>query len=313
MAVVGAYLGLAACGQGRKVRFDRVTELITLLMQAKEEKQLLRFRKQIKQLDLIVLDELGYVPTGKVGAELRFDVLSTAYERQSLVVTTSRETVAEVPLTGLPCHHGGNASASPYDPVVPARSLPRHRGRSDRCGSAMDRDILDHRHVRGRTPRDQPARAGGDPCSPNRFDATVFLKFFVAGHERHIQRTGCRNDEPVRRVAVHRLCQTAGEDGDVGGDRLDPDFGQAVHICHPLLQRHAELQPAAANRSRDFEQTDGGDGDLARITMRCERPLGFPGKSWSTSEPPHQNMGIDDDQRFMSQSSAGKTGSNGLS
>ena len=82
-------LGLAACGQGRKVRFFRVTELITLLMEAKEEKQLLRFRKQIKQLDLIVLDELGYVPTGKVGAELLFDVLSTAYERQSLIVTTN--------------------------------------------------------------------------------------------------------------------------------------------------------------------------------------------------------------------------------
>ena len=52
-------LGLAASGQGRKVRFFRVTELITLLMDAKEEKQLLRLRKQIKQLDLIVLDELG--------------------------------------------------------------------------------------------------------------------------------------------------------------------------------------------------------------------------------------------------------------
>ncbi|MEX0669201.1 MAG: ATP-binding protein [Pirellulales bacterium] len=78
-----------SCGQGRKVRFFRVTELITLLMEAKEEKQLLRFRKQIKQLDLIVLDESGYVPTGKGGAELLFDVLSTAYERQSLIVTTN--------------------------------------------------------------------------------------------------------------------------------------------------------------------------------------------------------------------------------
>jgi DNA replication protein DnaC len=66
-----------------------VTELITLLMEATEEKQLLRFRKQIRQLDLIFLDELGYVPTGKVGAELLFAVLSTADERQSLIVTTN--------------------------------------------------------------------------------------------------------------------------------------------------------------------------------------------------------------------------------
>lgn len=48
---------------------------------------LLRFRKQIKQLDLLILDELGYVPTGKVVAELLFYVLSTAYERQSLIMT----------------------------------------------------------------------------------------------------------------------------------------------------------------------------------------------------------------------------------
>ena len=49
------------------MRFFRVTELISLLMEAKEEKQLLRFRKKIKQLDLIVLDELGYVPTANRG------------------------------------------------------------------------------------------------------------------------------------------------------------------------------------------------------------------------------------------------------
>ena len=82
-------LGLTACGQGRKVRFFRVTELITLLLEAREEKTLIRLRKQIKQLDLVILDELGYVPTGKAGAELLFDVLSTAYERQSLIVTTN--------------------------------------------------------------------------------------------------------------------------------------------------------------------------------------------------------------------------------
>lgn len=82
-------LGLAACAQGCKVRFFRVTELITLLMEAREEKLLMRLRKQLAQLDLLILDELGYVPTGKVGAELLFDVLSTAYERLSLIVTTN--------------------------------------------------------------------------------------------------------------------------------------------------------------------------------------------------------------------------------
>ncbi len=82
-------LGIAACGQGKKVRFFRVTELITLLLEAKEERQLLRLRQQLGKLDLLILDELGYVPASKAGAELLFDVIATAYERNSLIITTN--------------------------------------------------------------------------------------------------------------------------------------------------------------------------------------------------------------------------------
>ncbi|REJ71221.1 MAG: AAA family ATPase [Planctomycetota bacterium] len=82
-------LGMAACAQGKKVRFFRVTELITLLVEAKEERQLLRLRQQLSKLDLLILDELGYVPASKAGAELLFDVIATAYERYSLIVTTN--------------------------------------------------------------------------------------------------------------------------------------------------------------------------------------------------------------------------------
>lgn len=82
-------LGIAACGQGKKVRFFRVTELITLLLEAKEERQLLRMRSQLGKLDLLILDELGYVPASKAGAELLFDVIATAYERNSVIVTTN--------------------------------------------------------------------------------------------------------------------------------------------------------------------------------------------------------------------------------
>lgn len=84
-----SHLGMAACAQGRKVRFFRVTELITQLLEAKEERQLLRYRQQLNKLDLLVLDELGYVPASKAGAELLFDVIATAYERNSLIVTTN--------------------------------------------------------------------------------------------------------------------------------------------------------------------------------------------------------------------------------
>ena len=71
------------------MRFVRVTELITQLMEAREDRELMRLKKQLSKLDLLILDELGYVPASKIGSELLFDVISTAYERMSLVVTTN--------------------------------------------------------------------------------------------------------------------------------------------------------------------------------------------------------------------------------
>ena len=86
---VAVALGIAACGRGRRVRFYRVTELITQLLEAHEERVLLRLKAQLAKIDLLILDELGYVPASKVGSELLFDVISTAYERNSVIVTTN--------------------------------------------------------------------------------------------------------------------------------------------------------------------------------------------------------------------------------
>jgi DNA replication protein DnaC len=82
-------LGMAACQQGKKVHFWRVTELITQLMEAREERLLTRMKTKLAKLDLLILDELGYVPASKLGSELLFDVISTAYERTSVIVTTN--------------------------------------------------------------------------------------------------------------------------------------------------------------------------------------------------------------------------------
>ena len=82
-------LAVQACHQGYKVRFFRTTELVTALIEARDERTFLRLKGQLARLDLLVLDELGYVPASKVGAELLFDVISTAYERTSLIVTSN--------------------------------------------------------------------------------------------------------------------------------------------------------------------------------------------------------------------------------
>ncbi len=82
-------LAAQACAKGYRVRFHRVTELVTALIEARDERTLQRLKTQLTKLDLLVLDELGYVPASKIGAELLFDVISTAYERTSLIVTTN--------------------------------------------------------------------------------------------------------------------------------------------------------------------------------------------------------------------------------
>lgn len=82
-------LAFAACSQGRNVRFCTVTQLVTELKECQEERRLQRLQKHLQRLQLLVLDELGYVPFTKTGAELLFEVISQAYERQSLMVTSN--------------------------------------------------------------------------------------------------------------------------------------------------------------------------------------------------------------------------------
>jgi DNA replication protein DnaC len=82
-------LGFAACCQGYKVRFFGGTALVTQLLEAREDRQLQRLLSQFEKQDLLILDELGYVPFSKAGSELLFEVVSRAYERQSLIITTN--------------------------------------------------------------------------------------------------------------------------------------------------------------------------------------------------------------------------------
>jgi DNA replication protein DnaC len=82
-------LAFSACAQGRKVRFWTVTQLVRQLLETREERSLQRLMSQLERQHLLILDELGYVPFTKVGAELLFEVVSRAYERLSLIVTTN--------------------------------------------------------------------------------------------------------------------------------------------------------------------------------------------------------------------------------
>src|SRR5271165_6235861 len=82
-------LGLAACQHGHRVRFTTASALVSELIEARDEKKLLRFQKQITSYELLIVDELGFVPLSKTGAELLFEMLSQRYERGSTMVTSN--------------------------------------------------------------------------------------------------------------------------------------------------------------------------------------------------------------------------------
>jgi len=82
-------LGLSACQHGHRVRFTTASALVSELIEARDEKKLLRFQKQIASYELLIVDELGFVPLSKTGAELLFEMLSQRYERGSTMVTSN--------------------------------------------------------------------------------------------------------------------------------------------------------------------------------------------------------------------------------
>jgi DNA replication protein DnaC len=82
-------LGLAACQRGLSVGFTTAAALVHELLEARDEKRLLRLQKQLAGYRLLVIDELGFVPLSKSGAELLFEVFSQRYERGSTLVTSN--------------------------------------------------------------------------------------------------------------------------------------------------------------------------------------------------------------------------------
>jgi DNA replication protein DnaC len=74
-------LGLAACQKGLSVGFTTAAALVNELLEARDEKRLLRLQKQLVGYRLLIIDELGFVPLSKTGAELLFEVFSQRYER----------------------------------------------------------------------------------------------------------------------------------------------------------------------------------------------------------------------------------------
>ena len=86
---VAIALGLAACQQGLSVGFTTASALVSEMMEARDERRLLRLHKQMAGYRLLIIDELGFVPLSKTGAELLFELISQRYERGSTLITSN--------------------------------------------------------------------------------------------------------------------------------------------------------------------------------------------------------------------------------
>ncbi len=82
-------LGLAACRKGLSASFTTAAALVSEMMEACDERRLLRFQKQMAGYKLLIVDELGFVPLSKTGAELLFELISQRYERGSTLITSN--------------------------------------------------------------------------------------------------------------------------------------------------------------------------------------------------------------------------------
>ena len=82
-------LGIKACNKGKKVKFYKASNLIEELEQKHQEGRSAYFRRSLTKYDVLIIDEIGYIPFSQTGSELLFNVIAECYEKQSVVITTN--------------------------------------------------------------------------------------------------------------------------------------------------------------------------------------------------------------------------------
>jgi len=129
---MAAALATMLCMEGREARFFTATALVGRLRRAKDEGRLDRELAALSKAEMLVLDELGYLPLDADGARLLFQVISDAYERQSVVFTTNLEFGMWGTVFG-----DDQMAAAVIDRVVHHGRLVRFRGESYRVRHSL--------------------------------------------------------------------------------------------------------------------------------------------------------------------------------
>ncbi len=133
-------LGLAACQRGMSVGFTTAADLVHELMEARDERRLLNLQRQLSRLNLLIIDELGFVPLSRTSAELLFEIFSQRYERGSTLITTNQP-FDEWTEVWLRASH--RSAAGPYHPPCAhpkdeRRELPAEHSRESSGSRTLD-------------------------------------------------------------------------------------------------------------------------------------------------------------------------------
>lgn len=125
-------VGAAAVNAGKTVRFFGTAGLVLSLMKASREETLDRYLADIDKSDLMILDEFGYIPIDMEGARLLFQVISSCYERRSLILTTNIEFSKWGTVLG-----DEKLAAAAIDRIVHHGRLVEFGGESKRMGDSL--------------------------------------------------------------------------------------------------------------------------------------------------------------------------------
>lgn len=127
-------LAVEACRKGISVQFFRVSELVETLKDKFNQGSIRRFKNKLKKTDLLILDEVGYVPFDQVGSELLFNLVADCYERQSIIVTTNLEFGQWTSIFG-----DTRLTAALIDRIVHHASIISFPGDSNRLAEALSK------------------------------------------------------------------------------------------------------------------------------------------------------------------------------
>lgn len=135
---VAVGLAAAACRQGRRVRFWTAAGLVNELLQAQDEHRLNRFCATALKLDLLVLDELGFIPLAPAAAQLLFTFYSELHERVAVIITSNLKFADWVQIFG-----EERLTAALLDRVTQKAHIVELLGESYRFRQRMQREARD--------------------------------------------------------------------------------------------------------------------------------------------------------------------------